>query len=411
MTDASCILCGSVDIAPIGQFVFGHWEVDADPPVRQNLQADYGECRDCGHVFVTTPYDTETYETLYRLKDPVFWDEDHPDGPYADMAGFCASELARMNGTVADAGLEPVVDFGCGHGRLLDVLVEQHGIDPSQAFGVDFRPLLPTRYRSLQANLDSPDITHVLPDRIAAAFATHLLEHLRDPRQLLRALRRRIAPEGFLYVEVPDNGLSAAPEWLVQTNSVVNAQHLHYFTPSSLDRLARATGWRVVRTESVWMGFMPRLKALLAPTARDNPGQTVRGFLTALDHLRPQVAGRILELAAKAPVGVWGIGIDVATMVDNSPALAQAIASGQAVLFDRDLAQRRLWKTTIRPSDTLATFSGPVVLGPAPIDVRASMRKAAEHGGWNAARLIDPYRDLLTTPRVRTTGHSVGADR
>ena len=85
-----------------------------------------------------------------------------------------------------------VLDFGCGPGELLDLLQDlgwaTYGIEPAEKTA--FR-----RHHELEAIPDEP--------LFELAIANHVLEHVPDPLDVLRALHRCLTPSGRLFVSVP----------------------------------------------------------------------------------------------------------------------------------------------------------------------------------------------------------------
>ena len=170
-------------------------------------------CRDCGLLFANPQPDATTLEELYS-----------PDGKWGHTWGQSADErrqyleqqAARALAGIRkpnprrgrrDALLEAldrhipvfdppsgaaVLDFGCGDGKLLNVLLERgwrtFGIEPSS--DVAF-----LRHERLDAVPSSPRFDFVI--------AHHVIEHVAQPLDLLQALSRAIKPGGALFVSVP----------------------------------------------------------------------------------------------------------------------------------------------------------------------------------------------------------------
>lgn len=152
-------------------------------------------CRRCGIVFANP---MPTAEVLAKLYSPGGdWgvprqgeaDEKRPSIKYlAKMFAPVRAEFDIANPPPGSAAL----DFGCGSGDLLDGLQQVGwttcGIEPAvkSAF---------VRHRELQAIPTSPTFE--------LAVAHHVLEHMRDPLNILRALYGCLKPGGFLFVSVP----------------------------------------------------------------------------------------------------------------------------------------------------------------------------------------------------------------
>lgn len=151
------------------------------------------------------------------------------------------------------AGTGRFLDVGCGEGWALAYFQEQ-GYD---VLGLDFSSFGLDRLNpALLSHLRTGDLYEQLKELRAAGAAFDLLwldnvlEHVPDPAALLAGCRTLAVPGAVLVVEVP-NDFSALQEYLTDTGHidrpfwVALPDHLSYFNPAGLARLAQATGWRV----------------------------------------------------------------------------------------------------------------------------------------------------------------------
>ena len=70
--------------------------------------------------------------------------------------------------------------------------------------------------------------------------ASHVFEHLHNPREVLETLRQHLHPDGIIYVEVPFEVWGTPP---LQDEPVT---HLNFYTPSSLRFLLEISGFDVL---------------------------------------------------------------------------------------------------------------------------------------------------------------------
>jgi SAM-dependent methyltransferase len=383
--EISCAVCGGDAFNKIAQFDVGGWVGGAGKAwSRRERVFDYGACKTCGHVRVITPYTDEIIADLYKDAEPVFWEDGGTDSTaiYRDMLLFCGAELmARTAGNV--------VDFGCGHGDLLKLLRDEYAI--ADGIGVDFQKLVGDDVRFVAGDLNRLDDAVLAPlGEIRFGFATHLLEHLLDPRGFLRAVRRKMAPGGHLYLEVPDNDV-IVPHEIGRMNGLFNAQHVQYWTTRSLAAVLDSTGFEVVRVETVRSGYIPRLKLLARAHDTTAPASIVAFAFDRMRALRTEVATKILAQADRGPVCLWGLGIDFHRLRREQPRFESLVRSPQTKLFDLGLAGGTVDGIAIRAPDELATLTDPVVLLPAPADVRRKMLAFAARSGIAESRLLDPY--------------------
>jgi 2-polyprenyl-3-methyl-5-hydroxy-6-metoxy-1,4-benzoquinol methylase len=149
-----------------------------------------------------------------------------------------------------------VLDLGCSGGRLSErVRALGHHVT-----GVDVLELPEIRARVdrfIQADLD-----HGLPDVVLregpfdVVLAADVLEHVREPEQLLEQIASVLVPRGILIASVPNFG-----HWYARTRTalglfdydqrgVLDRGHVRFFTRRSLMRRLRTAGFTVVRDEA-----------------------------------------------------------------------------------------------------------------------------------------------------------------
>ena len=147
---------------------------------------------------------------------------------------------------IPHVGLGRLLDVGCGCGEYL---FEMRGLG-WQVQGTDFSANAVRAARELTgAPIHHGDLLSAKypTDAFDAITMWHVLEHLPEPRTVLREAHRLVAGTGTLAVGVPDaSGLPArwfGEEWL----HLDPPRHLISYTKRSLARLLEEEGWRVLR--------------------------------------------------------------------------------------------------------------------------------------------------------------------
>lgn len=145
-----------------------------------------------------------------------------------------------------------LLDIGCGVGGFLDQATA-HGLS---VFGFDASIAQVEQARLRHPNvancIDVEDYVAALPDGTKFDFITmwDVLEHIRDPEQLLVGIRRHLAPGGLFFVSVPGGG--PTPLKLKFTNllgrppGLIPWEHVFYYTPKSLRLLLTKNGFTPV---------------------------------------------------------------------------------------------------------------------------------------------------------------------
>lgn len=140
-----------------------------------------------------------------------------------------------------------ILDIGCGRGVLLSALAdyghEVHGMDLSETAVHGADPRAEIRV--------APCLTHVAyPARhFDQVILWHVLEHLRNPREVLREVHRILKPGGQVIVAVPNfsslQARWAGPAWF----HLDLPRHLFHFPVAGLRQLLTRTKFEVVREQ------------------------------------------------------------------------------------------------------------------------------------------------------------------
>lgn len=150
-----------------------------------------------------------------------------------------------------------VLDIGCHAASLLSTFKERGaavtGVDPNprseyakEWYGIS---VIRQMFRPGMFASDSFDLI----------LHSHVLEHLIDPAAQLREFYRLLAPNGFVFIEVPNETESKIRQAQVKP-------HLYFFTPETLSKLAVSAGFEVVLFKT--LGIDRRPKSLFSKQGR-----------------------------------------------------------------------------------------------------------------------------------------------
>ena len=165
--------------------------------------------------------------------------------PYTYKPSPYSSHTLMLQSIPKDGAASRVLDLGCTGGYLSSILVERGfqvvGIDlPGSTLG-DF----PEGGRFLEADLDAglPE----LPSRFEFVLCGDVLEHLKNPLQMLLQIHEVLTPGGILIASLPNSGhwyfrLNVlAGRFPAEDRGLFDRTHLHFYTWNGwTDLFARA---------------------------------------------------------------------------------------------------------------------------------------------------------------------------
>ena len=308
-----CPLCGNRAPDLLG-------ELSLPQPSHSPLPSGYRlvACTACDFVYADTPAVQADYDRYYQQLAKY-------GGPTGTGAGQNPADQRRLE-QLADRleALLPgrdaaILDIGCGAGGLLQVLhsrgyTRAEGLDPdpaavaaARAQGLPVRAGLATESPGLYAGCEFKLIV-----------LSHVAEHLRDLDWLDR-LPRLLAPDGALYVEVPDpRGYDCTRRPPLY---YFDSEHINHFSPRALARLFTRMGLHptafpatplILSDGSPYPAF-----AGIATRVQRGIDESSDGNARCVDTLRGYLADSLQRSAASlgiqpplgpGPVLVWGAG-------------------------------------------------------------------------------------------------------
>lgn len=323
---ATCALCGQPGAVPVATQVVPDLAPAPDRREWPTRALAYHGCDRCGTVSqhpLPDPAALDRYYATVRMARHVPEAAAAKQPVYEDRLEL----LRRVTGLRAGDCLE----VGCGNGLLLGMIATRwglvaRGLEPSSTY--DTQPGVPIARCTLQ---DFTPQSLGWPAAYDLVYCRHVLEHVTAPGEFLREMAARVAPGGWLYVEVPSSALHAR-EGLPASGQNIHAVHLHHYSGPGLAAALAACGLAVAHLEDRETGNYPSL-CVAARRGFDAAAQ----FRAQLDRQQARYARAaerlvaILQEAGDAPVVVWGAGADVGQVLPLLPAGARA----RLRLFDR----------------------------------------------------------------------------
>jgi SAM-dependent methyltransferase len=197
-------------------------------------------CRTCGFVYADTPVSQKDYDAFYR-KVSKYQDDRTSTG-----GGESPWDLRRLRETAASiAEVVPdrdarILDVGCANGGLLHALKE---IGFQNLTGLDPSPVCARNTRRVAGVRGEAGTLSELPVGFGpfdCIILSHVLEHVQDLNESIRAVRGLLADGGIVFLEVPD--ASRYADYLAAPFQDFNTEHINHFSLTCLVNLAARAG-------------------------------------------------------------------------------------------------------------------------------------------------------------------------
>jgi SAM-dependent methyltransferase len=219
-------------------------------------------CRNCGHLF------NKAFDPSQVVYSPAYENSLHCSARFQGYADSLAEQLVEQY----DLRGKRVVEIGCGQGDFLRSICAAgdntgFGFDPSYQGGNedDRVTIRPWSFSDLEGKFEADLVC-----------CRHVLEHIHEPTEFLKALAAKLAPETPVFFEVP-NGLFTLRDGGVWD---IVYEHCGYFSPVSLERAFRLAGIDVERVEEAFEGQFLVVHGRVSHVETD--GVLVDGSLEAL---------------------------------------------------------------------------------------------------------------------------------
>jgi 2-polyprenyl-3-methyl-5-hydroxy-6-metoxy-1,4-benzoquinol methylase len=207
---------------------------------RLNQPLETVVCRECGlvsHARIPTRDELlRYYESKYRSD----YHGEYTPAPFRVVREWKRGQLLLEDLRRHIPENAKVFEVGCGIGCTVMQFAlagfESSGIEPGEGFAKYARDQLRANVRQCTFYDLSPSPQYDL------VLLVHVLEHLPSPTDALTRIGRLLAPNGKLYVEVPN---------FARPHSAPGRQfhfaHIYNYTPATLRMLAAKTGYRIDR--------------------------------------------------------------------------------------------------------------------------------------------------------------------
>lgn len=145
---------------------------------------------------------------------------------------------------------DKILDFASGYGFLMQLLLQENyqvdGLEISQDRLDVSKKRLPNA-KIYTNNLLMEDVPESLKEKYDVITMFHILEHIVEPKKMLRKIKEMLVPGGRLVIEVPNVHnimMDISPEF---NDFFYIRDHVAYYTPELLNTVLEETGFQVLQ--------------------------------------------------------------------------------------------------------------------------------------------------------------------
>jgi 2-polyprenyl-3-methyl-5-hydroxy-6-metoxy-1,4-benzoquinol methylase len=217
------------------------------------------KCRNCGFVFALP---RPTAEELDHFYTSAYFERSQstPLGyaNYRAIAEINARLMWREMKVLLDrysARPRRLLDVGCATGGFL----AEAQADLWECLGVelsDFAIDVARREFGLQVLKGDVFHTDIRVDSFGLVTMWHVLEHIIDPLSTLVRVRELLAPNGLLFIELPNWASVGRRARGAKWSQLKPPEHINFFTPRSLAAAVHRAGFRVLKAGTSYPSLM-----------------------------------------------------------------------------------------------------------------------------------------------------------
>jgi SAM-dependent methyltransferase len=204
-------------------------------------------CLGCGLVMTNPQPTADALDDFYANHYRHFYSDFGPRDGVPTLAHIRAQRVDRRCDVTADllvgrgelSDRMVVLDIGAAEGSMLKAMgdrvpsTRRIAIEPNPTFG-----RFAMAHAGCEWHASLADLRASNPPAIDLVIINHVLEHLKQPGQVLESLKPLLAPNARVYIEVPD-----VTEY--RKLVMLHIAHLYHFSTDTLAQLATQAGFDV----------------------------------------------------------------------------------------------------------------------------------------------------------------------
>lgn len=229
-----CDVCGSDDFETLAR---------CRSAILPYYTAPVSICRDCGFITVRPRPSSADYKEIndrwYPFKFAMNQSLDGEDDKKFRKWRVMWDRIKKYY----PQGPNSLLDIGAGQGWAIEFI--KNMFSETRAVAIEqWKPSQDYIVNQLGGEIVDRDINDDWPDALKGQFELvilrHTLEHIEEPRKVLRQISQCLSPTGYAYIVVP-NTMAIRPGIRIRTD-YFRPVHLHYFNVETLARLAGKAG-------------------------------------------------------------------------------------------------------------------------------------------------------------------------
>jgi SAM-dependent methyltransferase len=241
-------------------------------------------CRECDLIFRHPfPQDSDLSSYYKAGWDSPAKDADVTGATDSAIARSTAQSLARSLGVQSFSGMR-ILDFGAGRGSMsLEFMRRGAEVVAIEPFGHEFLNELGVRvYKDIDG----------LPEDLAfdGIVSLEVIEHLRDPNDVLSRLHERLVPGGWLFITTPNAAGLLARLTGQQWREVAKPGHVVFYTPATLNSVLARNGFTNVQRLR-WLMKYPNASPLRSLLQLGMQSLSIDGGLRMIGYRPPASPG------------------------------------------------------------------------------------------------------------------------
>lgn len=219
----TCYLCGSTEFEKL------------EGSVRDDASLDVLCCKNCSLVSLSS----------FDHIDENFYENDMMHGGEVNVKNWLEQtkddDSRRFRFLKKELKNKKVLDFGCGNGGFL----KRSKKLAKKVAGIDLQTSMADFYK--KNNLEVFQDIGQIEDKFDLITMFHVLEHIKDPIELLKRLGESLTPEGQIIIEVPssDDALLSIYKNPAFSHFTYWSCHLFLFNEKTLLEVIEKAGFRV----------------------------------------------------------------------------------------------------------------------------------------------------------------------